>query len=184
LGLSNNQLTSFDGVGLSSLTQLNLGDNQLTSFDGSGLSLLSELNLGNNQLTSFDGTGLSSLTYLYLTNNPLTSFDGTGLSSLTRLYLQNNTILNTPENNDTILAQLVSLGTLTGTFATLGGRTAASDVDYDILVSRNWSIQLVQSSGGSYGGYYYYYGGSGIGEDNLIVRKLRVKGVRQINRLN
>jgi hypothetical protein len=145
------------------------------------------LYLSNNQLTSFDGTGLSSLTQLYLYNNQLTSFSGTGLSVLTELYLQNNTILNTPENNDTILAQLVSLGTSNGAIATLGGRTAASDVDYDILVSRNWSIQLVQSSGGgggSYGGYYYYYGGSGIGEDNLIVRKLRVKGVRQINRLN
>ena len=187
LYLQNNQLTSFDGTGLSSLTQLYLQNNQLTGFTGTGLSSLTTLELYNNQLTSFDGTGLSSLTQLYLTNNQLTSFDGTGLSSLIYLWLQNNTILNTPENNDTILAQLASLGTSNGQFYALGGRTAASDVDYDILISRGWNIQLVQSSGGgggSYGGYYYYYGGSGIGEDNLIVRKLRVKGVRQINRLN
>jgi hypothetical protein len=99
------------------------------------------------------------------------------------LYLQNNTILNTPENNDIILAQLSSLGTSNGSFYTLGGRTASSDVDYDILVSRNWNIQLVQSSGGGGGYYYYGGGGSGIGGDNLIVRnrKLRVKGIGQLN---
>jgi Leucine-rich repeat (LRR) protein len=111
LNLPNNQLTSFDGTGLSSLIELYLPNNQLTSFDGTGLSSLTSLYLNGNQLTSFDGTGLSSLTQLNLENNPLTSFisgdmgqidflnlsnlqltsfDGTGLSSLTGLGLANN----------------------------------------------------------------------------------------------
>ena len=72
------------------LTFFNITNNQLTSFDGTGLSSLTGLYLDNNQLTSFDGTGLSSLTGLYLYDNQLTSFDGTGLSSLTYLYLDNN----------------------------------------------------------------------------------------------
>ncbi len=90
LYLNNNQLTSFDGTGLSALTFLDLRNSQLTSFDGTGLSALTSLNLFNNQLTSFDGTGLSALTFLDLRNNQLTSFDGTGLSALTSLSLQNN----------------------------------------------------------------------------------------------
>jgi len=92
LYLANNQLTSFDGTGLSSLTELALGNNQLTSFDGTGLSALTNLSMSNNQLTSFDGTGLSSLTELNLSNSPLTSFDGTGLSLLETLYLNNSQI--------------------------------------------------------------------------------------------
>lgn len=63
------------------LTYLSLDNNQLTSFDGTGLSSLTYLNLYNNQLTSFDSTGLSSLMTLYLNNNQLTvvNFDGTPL---------------------------------------------------------------------------------------------------------
>jgi Leucine-rich repeat (LRR) protein len=67
-----------DGKVTGDITELALYNNQLTSFDGTGLSGLIELDLTNNQLTSFDGTGLSGLIDLYLTNNQLTSFDGTG----------------------------------------------------------------------------------------------------------
>jgi hypothetical protein len=87
-----NQLTSFDGTGLTSLTELYFQNNQLTSFDGTDLTSLTQLNLANNQLTSFDGTDLTSLSSLYLANNQLTSFDGTGLTSLTDLNLINNQI--------------------------------------------------------------------------------------------
>ena len=113
-----NQITSFDGTGLSSLTFLHLGNNQLISFDGTTLTSLTTLFLSDNQITSFNGTGLSGLTNLSLTNNPLTTFiggdmglitsldfrnsfggwnittletfDGTGLSGLTGLNLTNN----------------------------------------------------------------------------------------------
>jgi Leucine-rich repeat (LRR) protein len=52
---------------------LGLENNQLTSFDGTGLSSLTILDLQVNQLTSFDGTELSGLTELYLNSNPLTT---------------------------------------------------------------------------------------------------------------
>ena len=164
LGLNNNQFISFDGTGLSGLTHLDLYNNQLTSFDGTGLSSLTSLGLNNNQLTSFNGTGLSNLTTLQLGINQLTSFDGTGLTSLTNLNLYNNqltsldvsmmTLLNsiglcsskegtnpmTATSNDAILAALVTNG-LIGTFQTGGGRTLASNSDYDNLVSLGWNLQ-------------------------------------------
>jgi Leucine-rich repeat (LRR) protein len=90
LDLTYNQLTEFDGTPSTQLTQLNLGNNQLTEFDGTGLSGLTSLDLQSNQLTSFDGTPLTSLTYLDLNINQLTSFSGTGLTSLTELNLNSN----------------------------------------------------------------------------------------------
>jgi Leucine-rich repeat (LRR) protein len=106
LYLSNNQLTSFDGTDLTSLTQLYLENNQLTSFDPTGLTSLTNLGLYDNQLTSFDGTGLSSLTTLFLENNQLTSFDGTDLSSLTQLYLTSNQLTSFDGTDLTSLTEL------------------------------------------------------------------------------
>jgi hypothetical protein len=184
LHLNNNQLISFDGTGLSSLTDLNLYDNQLTSFDGTGLTSLTGLDLNNNQLTSFDGTGLSSLTDLNLEGNLLTSFIGTGLSGLTGLVLAGNlltgldissleSLINLTMNgkagdnplsasaNDSILDQLEANGLTDGSFITTGGRTSAGTGDYDTLISRGWTIE---------------------GADLVsVVRKLRVKGVGQLN---
>jgi Leucine-rich repeat (LRR) protein len=58
LYLYNNQLTSFDGTGLSSLTALSLSSNQLTSFDGTGLSGLTNLNLAGNSLDASDNDSI------------------------------------------------------------------------------------------------------------------------------
>jgi hypothetical protein len=88
--LENNQLTTFSGTGLSSLTTLYLYGNQLTTFSGTGLSSLTTLYLYDNQLTTFSGTGMGALTTLWLYNNQLTTFSGTGLSALTVLDLANN----------------------------------------------------------------------------------------------
>ena len=93
INIGEQQITSFNGTGLSGLTNLYLFNNQLTSFDPTELSSLIYLNLGGNQLTSFDGVGLSGITYLDLSNSlQLTSFNGTGLSSLTEFYLNNSPI--------------------------------------------------------------------------------------------
>ena len=162
LYLYNNQLTSFNGTGLSSLTSLNLNDNQLTSFDGTGLSSLTELLLETNQFTSFDGTGLGSLTSLALSYNQLTSFDGTGLSSLTSLHLRDNQLTSldvtglsslielnlyenpvTPSVNNQILYQLNQNGLSGGYFASINGRTSASNTDYDNLVSLGWGFEFL-----------------------------------------
>ena len=104
--LDNNQLTTFDGTGLSGLTSLDLSDNQLTDFNGTGLSGLTSLYLTNNQLTEFDGTGLTSLTQLVLANNQLTDFNGTGLTSLTYLNLEGNQLASF---NGTGLTSLITL---------------------------------------------------------------------------
>ena len=138
LTLDYNQLTSFDGTGLSSLTYLALRNNLLTSFDGTGLSSLTSLGLGNNQLTSFNGTDLSSITGLNLNNNQLTSLDITGLTSLTQLYLDDNLL--TPSSNNQILNLLDQYGLENGEFNTTGGRTSAGTADYDALVAKGWTL--------------------------------------------
>jgi Leucine-rich repeat (LRR) protein len=184
LDLQANQLAEFSGTGLTSLTALFLNGNQLTLFDGTGLSSLTELDLSANFLTSFDGTGLSGLTGLSLSDNQLTSFNGTGLSGLTGLVLDGNlltgldissleSLINLIMNekaggnplsasaNDSILNQFVTNGLENGAFTTIGGRTAAGTGDYDTLISRGWTIE---------------------GADLVsAVRKLRVKGVGQLN---
>ena len=139
LELNDNRLTSFDGTGLSSLTRLVLESNLLTSFDGNGLTSLTLLGLQNNLITSFDGTGLSSLNALYLGNNLLTIFDVTGLSSLHVLYLNGNPM--TPEANNQILQQLNQLSVSGGDFGSNNGRTAASNADYNnLLTNLGWSF--------------------------------------------
>jgi len=91
------------------ITYLELSNNQLTSFDGTGLSELTYLDLANNELTSFNGTDLSSLQSLILNSNSLTSFDGTGLVSLTILFLNNNLNLDTFTVNDMTSLQALTL---------------------------------------------------------------------------
>jgi Leucine-rich repeat (LRR) protein len=156
LALYDNQLTSFDVAGLTSLVELELSNNQLTSFDGTGLTSLTNLYLGGNQLTSFDGTGLTSLIGLFLYDNQLTSFDGTGLTSLTSLSLNGNQL--TPQVNNSILNKLATYGLENGIFGTSNGRTSASEVDYQELVARGWTLE---------------------GLDLVIISsgKLRIKGV-------
>ena len=130
LFLYDNQLTSFDGAGLSSVTSLNLSNNQLTSFDGTGLSSVTALFLHNNQLTSFDGTGLSSVTTLGLTNNQLTSFDGAGLSSLTSLNLSNNQFTSF---DGTGLSLLTSLTLSNNQFTSFDGTGLSSLTDISLF---------------------------------------------------
>jgi Leucine-rich repeat (LRR) protein len=54
LNLSSNQLTSFNGTGLTSLSQLVINDNQLTSIDVSPLTSLNGLSVSSNLLDSVD----------------------------------------------------------------------------------------------------------------------------------
>jgi hypothetical protein len=122
-----------------------MGNNQITSFNGTGLSMVTSINLTGNQLTSFDGTGLTSLTNLSLGGNQLTSLDVSSLTSLTFLYLVDimfgGTNPMTPEANNSILAQLDENGLSMGYFTTTGGRTSAGTADYNSLIGKMWNIQ-------------------------------------------
>ena len=138
-------------------------DNQLTGFTGTGLSSLTNLQLSDNQLTSFNGTGLSGLTELILSVNLLTGLDVSPMVSLTSLILNDKDGGNplSASANDSILDQLEANNLENGEFYTTGGRTAAGTGDYDTLISRGWTIS---------------------GADLVsVVRKLRVKGVGQLN---
>jgi hypothetical protein len=97
--------------------------------------------------------------------NQLTSLDVLPMTSLSDLFLTDPYGLNgnpmTATANNTILSGLVTNGNSNGNFYTSGGRTAAGTSDYDTLIANNWNI---------------------LGADLVsAVRKLRVKGVGQIN---
>ena len=152
-----------DGTVSGDITQLDLQGNQLISFDGTDLTSLTDLTLNNNQLTSFNGTGLSGLTGLGLDGNLLTGLDISSLESLISLIMNGKAGGNplSASANDSILDQLEANGLTDGIFITTGGRTAAGTADYDTLISRGWTIE---------------------GADLVsVVRKLRVKGVGQLN---
>jgi hypothetical protein len=142
---------------------LDLQSNQLTEFDGTGLSSLTNLGLKSNQLTEFDGTGLTSLTELYLGSNQLTTLGISNMDYLQNLYVNDNLL--TASVNNSLLAKLaaneLSNDWNYGQFYTTGGRTSAGTDDYDYLITNGWVIE---------------------GADLVsAVRKLRVKGVGQIN---
>ena len=69
LRCSNNQLTSLDVRGLTSLSLLFCSSDQLTSLEVSGLTNLTQLSCGENQLTSLDVSGLISLAELGCADN-------------------------------------------------------------------------------------------------------------------
>jgi hypothetical protein len=121
---------------------LNLNSNQLTSFDGTGLTQLTYLDLYSNQLTEFDGTPLTSLSVLYLNSNQLTTLGISNMNYLQNLYVNNNLL--TPSVNNSLLAKLaaneLTNGWTSGELSTTGGRTSAGTNDYDYLIANGWTI--------------------------------------------
>lgn len=120
------------------ITDLTLSNNQLTSFDATGLSSLNMLNLNQNQLTSIDVSDLTSLTKLYLSSNLLNSLDITGLKNLSQLYLDSNSM--TPLSNNKILNLFNYYGLANGAFYTTGGKTSVVKESYSALVRNNWIL--------------------------------------------
>jgi hypothetical protein len=81
------------------------------------------------------------------------------------LYIDNNPFTNPTSTNNLLLAQLAANELAndwnTGELFTTGGRTSAGTADYDYLIANDWSVD---------------------GADLVsAVRKLRVKGVGQLN---
>lgn len=141
LDLNSNQLTSFDGTGLSSLIELYLSDNQLTSFNGTGLSSLQRLLMGNNQLTSFNSTDLNNVYQIVIDNNQLTSLNVSNLNLLNSLTMYSSKTGGnpmTPSANDTIinkfLQNAIANNFSAGYFESIGGRTSASSSAYNSLI--------------------------------------------------
>lgn len=60
LYVDNNNLTSFNGVGLSSIEELSLYSNQLTSFSAAGISSVLWLGLDDNRITSLNANILQT----------------------------------------------------------------------------------------------------------------------------
>jgi len=150
LDLSGNQLTSFDGRGLSSVTLLDLKDNPLTTFIGGDLQLLSKIDLrGRGFLSGWNITTLESI-------------DITDMDNLQYLYVEDNRSINNKSVNNSLLAKLAANELAndwdSGEFFTGGGRTSAGTTDYDYLISNSWNISGADS----------------------VSRKLRVRGIQSL----
>ena len=92
LGCYENQLTSLNVSGCTSLRELHCYKNRLTSLDVSGCTSLTTLNCWWNSLTSLKVSGCTSLTELWCYSNQLTSLDVSGCTTLTQLYCYGNQI--------------------------------------------------------------------------------------------
>ena len=85
-----NQLTSLDVSGCSTLTMLDCSWNQLTSLDVSQNTALTSLDCWSNELTSLNVSGCSALTMLWRSENQLTSLDVSNHIALTTLQCSKN----------------------------------------------------------------------------------------------
>lgn len=79
LEINNNNVTSLNASGLTSLTRLIASDNQLANVQVSGLTNLNMLVLQGNPLpTGVNVSGLTNLTHLFVSGSNLTSLNLTG----------------------------------------------------------------------------------------------------------
>ena len=85
-----NQLTSLDASGCTSLRELHCYKNRLTSLNVSGCTSLTTLNCWWNSLASLDVSGCSALTKLVCYSNKLTSLNVSGCTALKRLDCYDN----------------------------------------------------------------------------------------------
>jgi Leucine-rich repeat (LRR) protein len=148
LGLRNNQITLFDGTGLSELTSVDLFGNPITSFI-TGDMKVQQLRFNDwwkiTTVTQFEGSGNTYLWDLELDNNNLSSLNISGLSNLGKLSLRNCGL--TSLMVDQYLQDLYDNGKTGGEFrATInepflaGQRTPASNQAYDGLLGRGWNL--------------------------------------------
>ena len=101
-----NQLTSLDVSGCSTLTMLDCSWNQLTSLDVSQNTALTSLDCWSNELTSLDVSQNTALTSLGCGNNELTSLDVSQNTALTTLFCPYNQLTSLDVSQNTTLTSL------------------------------------------------------------------------------
>lgn len=144
LDCSNNQLTSLNLSGLTSLITLNCGGNQLTTMNLSGLTNLEHLNCGGtgNQFGSLDVSGLTNLRVFICVANGLSSLNVSGLTNLETLACSRNNFtildLSTLTNLQTLYCEGTQLNSL--------DVTGLSDLQ-ELSCSDNFNLQELHLSG-------------------------------------
>ena len=101
-----NQLTSLDVSGCSTLTMLDCSWNQLTSLDVSQNTALTSLDCWSNELTSLDVSQNTALTSLGCGSNELTSLDVSQNTALTTLFCPYNQLTSLDVSQNTALTSL------------------------------------------------------------------------------
>ena len=106
LSVNDNQLSSLDVSGSTSLIALSCSANQLTTLNASGCTALTELSCYANRLTSLNISGCTSLWRLWCHNNLLTSMSILGYISLSELFCNNNQLTYLSVSGCTALTRL------------------------------------------------------------------------------
>ncbi|MGP1438928.1 MAG: leucine-rich repeat domain-containing protein [Treponema sp.] len=102
----NNEITSINVRGLTSLQELNCYHNKLTELDVQGLNSLRELNCSQNQLTALNVKGLGALQNLICSNNKFATLDMQGLTALKELWCYHNQLTSLNVQGCTVLKRL------------------------------------------------------------------------------
>jgi hypothetical protein len=92
LYLHQNQITTFDLIGLGALKKLYIYDNPLTELDLTGLSNLEDFHLESNPLSVLNFIGATGLKKLHIYNSNLANLNLSGLPILEDIYLSSNPI--------------------------------------------------------------------------------------------
>lgn len=93
LRCSNNQLTTVDVSGMSTLSIFRCGFNNITSINITGLTALDFLDCSDNSaLTSVDLSGVPNLTFLQLLNTTVNSLDVSSCPSLSQVYVSGSPV--------------------------------------------------------------------------------------------
>ena len=142
-------VTSLDVSGCSTLTKLQCQSNKLTSLDVSKNTSLTTLRCSKNQLTSLDVSGCSALTTLDCSNNQLTSLDVSKSTALAKIECYNNRI-NGEEMTNLVNSLPNRKGMTAGVFKvvedTQSEKNQCRPSDITVAKEKNWNPQWSNNS--------------------------------------
>jgi len=143
LDCSNNQLTNLNVIGLTELQNLNCQFNQLINLNVGGLNNILNINCSYNQIASLDFSNLVNLQELILNDNAITTLNITDLINLTFFDCSNNQLASI---NTASLVNLVSLNCSSNLIASLAINSLTNFTDLNCSSNQLTSLSLINLS--------------------------------------
>jgi len=110
LCVGNDNLSSLDVSGITTLLSLDCAGNGLESLDVTGCAALTEIDCSSNMLTSLDLSGCAALQTLYCEKNEIGELDVSGMTSLKYMYCWFNALTSVDVSGCTALEELICYG--------------------------------------------------------------------------
>jgi len=135
-----NQLTTLDVSKNTALTDLDASGNQLTTLDVSKNTALTDLEVENNQLTTLDVSKNTKLKNLVVFHNELTTLDVSKNTALTDLYVSSNKLTTLDVSKNTALIYLdVNDNKLSTIYAKLNDTFS---INKSLILPDGWKIKV------------------------------------------